>query len=105
MSHLLSFVGVSVVVIITPGPDTVLTKMAAFFTSLIPQFAPAHGAAFLALLPLGITFSVLTMHGWGSTPRSRLGWVICCAAAQRHRGATGLVLIALGIRIAAERSP
>ncbi|HEX6490129.1 MAG TPA: LysE family translocator [Gaiellaceae bacterium] len=77
-------------------------KMAIFFTSLLPQF----GASFGSLLALGLLFSVLTLL-----------WLGCNAAAVARAGAflrrpriqraldclSGLVLVALGLRLAAER--
>src|SRR5207244_6255790 len=36
-------------------------KMAAFFTSLLPQFVPQRGGAFAALLLLGFVFCLLTL--------------------------------------------
>ncbi|WP_448954931.1 LysE family translocator [Labrys neptuniae] len=80
-------------------------KMAVFFTSLLPQFAPMGGSTFATLLALGTVFAVMTFL-----------WLTFYAAAihkvrhvfQRpivHRlveGVTGMVLIALGLRIATE---
>ncbi|KRQ12287.1 serine/threonine protein kinase [Bradyrhizobium manausense] len=81
-------------------------KMAVFFTSLLPQFAPMGGSTFATLLALGIVFAAMTFL-----------WLAFYAAAvhkvrstlQRPtvrrlvEGATGAVLIALGLRIATEQ--
>ena len=82
-------------------------KMAVFFTSLLPQFAPESGPRFAAFLALGLCFSVMTA-----------AWLTAYAFAvaraknifQRPRirrvvdGLTGAVLVALGLRLAsAER--
>lgn len=86
--------------------DLANPKMAAFFTSLFPQFAPAHGAPFLSLLPLGLIFSVLTIAWLAlyATLADRLGGLLRRSRVRSAiEAATGFVLIALGIRIAAER--
>jgi threonine/homoserine/homoserine lactone efflux protein len=81
-------------------------KMAVFFTSLLPQFAPTGGSTFATLLALGIVFASMTFL-----------WLAFYAAAvhkvrnvlQRPivrrlvEGVTGIVLIALGLRIATEQ--
>ncbi|MCP3383029.1 LysE family translocator [Bradyrhizobium sp. CCGUVB4N] len=81
-------------------------KMAVFFTSLLPQFAPTGGSTFATLLALGIVFAGMTFV-----------WLAVYAAAihkVRHalqrptvrrlvEGVTGTVLIALGLRIATEQ--
>jgi threonine/homoserine/homoserine lactone efflux protein len=78
-------------------------KMAVFFTSLLPQFAPAEGSAFLAMLALGLVFCTMT-----------LVWLTAYACAVAAAGdflrrspirrtldaLTGAVLIALGLRLA-----
>ena len=78
-------------------------KMAVFFTSLLPQFAPESGPRFAAFLALGFCFCVLTAV-----------WLTAYAFAvaraknvfQRPRirrvvdGLTGAVLVALGLRLA-----
>jgi threonine/homoserine/homoserine lactone efflux protein len=78
-------------------------KMAVFFTSLLPQFAGE--GSFAAFLALGLVFCTMT-----------LVWLIAYAAAvaragdflRRPRirraveGLTGAVLVALGLRLAAE---
>jgi threonine/homoserine/homoserine lactone efflux protein len=81
-------------------------KMAVFFTSLLPQFAPGGGASFLGLLLLGIVFCLITI-AWLS------GYAIAVAKAgvllrrpsirRALEAATGAVLIALGLRLATER--
>jgi threonine/homoserine/homoserine lactone efflux protein len=77
-------------------------KMAVFFTSLLPQFG---GASFVGLLLFGLLFCFMT-----------LAWLACYAVAvaragdffRRRRirhtleGVTGAVLVALGLRLAAE---
>jgi threonine/homoserine/homoserine lactone efflux protein len=79
-------------------------KMAVFFTSLLPQFAPGSGAHFAAFFALGLCFCAMTA-----------AWLIAYAFAvarardvfQRPRvrrivdGLTGAVLMALGLRLAA----
>jgi threonine/homoserine/homoserine lactone efflux protein len=81
-------------------------KMAVFFASLLPQFAPPGDATVAALLGLGLVFCAMTFL-WLAAYASvvaKAGDVL-----RRHRvrqaieGVTGAVLIALGIRIAAEQ--
>ena len=81
-------------------------KMAVFFTSLLPQFAPESGPRFAAFLALGLCFCALTA-----------AWLTAYAFAvarardvfQRPRirrfvdGVTGAVLVALGLRLASEQ--
>lgn len=82
-------------------------KMAAFFSSLLPQFAPDGGStSFISLLLLGLLFSAMT-----------LTWLAAYAAAVTLAGdvllrprvrrivesVTGVVLIALGLRLAGEQ--
>ena len=77
-------------------------KMAAFFPSLLPQFASSFGA----LLALGLCLSLLTLS-W----LTAYAVVVAKAGDFLRRGwlwraldaATGIVLIALGFRVAAER--
>ena len=79
-------------------------KMAVFFASLLPQFAPEGDATFDALLALGLLFCSLT-----------LAWLCCYAVAVARIGrlltgtarrvldvVTGVVLVALGVRLAAD---
>ena len=77
-------------------------KMAVFFTSLLPQF----GSSFAGMLALGVVFAALTLV-WLSA------YAVAVAKAkrllQRSRirraldAVTGVALVALGLRIAAER--
>ncbi len=80
-------------------------KMAVFFTSLLPQFAPGGGAPFSALLLLGVVFCSLTL-AWLT------GYAVAVAKAgdflRRPRvrraveGVMGAALVALGLRLATE---
>jgi len=80
-------------------------KMAAFFPSLLPQFASAD-ATFGALLLLGLVFSVMTLV-WLSAYAfavARAGDFLRRSAVRRALDAiVGAVLVALGFRVAAER--
>ena len=79
-------------------------KMAVFFTSLLPQFG---GTSFAALLALGLVFCFMTLM-WLSayaTVVARAGDVLRRSRVRRAiDGITGAVLIALGVRLATERS-
>lgn len=83
-------------------------KMAAFFTSLLPQFAPAGGASFMTLLLLGCIFALMTFV-W----LAAYAVVVATAGDFLRRGVIrrlldafmGSVLIALGLRIASESRP
>lgn len=78
-------------------------KIAIFFTSLLPQFAPQQGPAFLSLLGLGLVFCLLTL-AWLT------GYAVVVARAagvlQRPRvrraldAVMGTVLVAFGVRLA-----
>jgi threonine/homoserine/homoserine lactone efflux protein len=80
-------------------------KVAVFFTSLLPQFAPEGGATFAALFGLGLVFSLLTFT-WLALYAgvvARAGDVLRRTRIRRAvEGVTGAVLVALGLRIAAE---
>ena len=81
-------------------------KMAVFFTSLLPQFAPIGGSTFATLLALGIVFAGMTFL-WLAFYAASIHKVR--NALQRPvvrrlvEGVTGTVLIALGLRIATEQ--
>ena len=80
-------------------------KMAVFFASLLPQFAPQGRAAFVALLALGLlfcalTFAWLTLYAVAVTRARRL---LGGPARRALDALTGAVLVALGARLASER--
>ena len=81
-------------------------KIAVFFTTLLPQFAPAHGPAFVALLGFGLLFCVMTF-AWlcvYSVVVARAGAALRRPRIRRALDAVmGAVLVALGVRVAAER--
>ncbi|WP_144223266.1 LysE family translocator [Mesorhizobium amorphae] len=80
-------------------------KMAVFFASLLPQFVPAGGATFSALLFLGVVFSVLTFVwlAFYATLIAKAGDFLRRPKVRRTiEGVTGMLLIGLGVRIAAE---
>jgi threonine/homoserine/homoserine lactone efflux protein len=79
-------------------------KMAVFFASLLPQFAPGGRASFLALLGLGLvfcslTFAWLTLYAVAVARARRL---LAGRARRALDAVTGLVLVIFGIRLAAE---
>ena len=80
-------------------------KMALFFTSLLPQFAPASGPTFAWLLALGLLFCVLTF-AWLAAYAvvvARAGDVLRRPRIRRAiDAATGSILLAFGLRLAAE---
>ena len=81
-------------------------KMAAFFTSLLPQFAPGGQASFAGLLALGLLFAALTL-AWLSAYAAaiaRAGDVLRRSGVRRAIDAvTGVVLVAFGLRLATEK--
>lgn len=81
-------------------------KMAVFFASLLPQFVPAGSATVSALLSLGLVFAGMTF-AWltfYAIVIARLGDLLRRPAIRRGlEGVTGVVLIGLGLRVAAER--
>jgi threonine/homoserine/homoserine lactone efflux protein len=79
-------------------------KMAVFFTGLLPQFA-ADGA-FVDLLGLGLLFAALTIAWLAAYALAvdRASGVLRRPAVRRVLDAlTGLVLVALGLRLATDR--
>jgi threonine/homoserine/homoserine lactone efflux protein len=79
-------------------------KMAVFFASLLPQFAPPTGSTFATLMALGLTFVLMTL-AWltfYAAIISKAGDLLRRPAINRMIEAiTGTVLIGLGLRIAA----
>jgi threonine/homoserine/homoserine lactone efflux protein len=80
-------------------------KMIAFFPALLPQFVPQGQGAFIVLLLLGLLFSSMTLV-W----LTAYVFVVAKAGDLLRRGrirrlleaTTGVVLIALGLRLATE---
>ena len=80
-------------------------KMAVFFTSLLPQFAPAGGSSFATMLALGLVFCAMTFVWLTAYAAAvdRAGHVLRRAGVRRALdAATGTVLIALGLRLAVQ---
>ncbi|WP_225769284.1 LysE family translocator [Inquilinus sp. Marseille-Q2685] len=81
-------------------------KMAVFFASLLPQFVPAGQPAFTAFLALGLVFSLMTFAWLAAyaVAVAKAGDVLRRPRIRRAiEGVTGALLIALGLRIAAEQ--
>jgi threonine/homoserine/homoserine lactone efflux protein len=82
-------------------------KMAVFFTSLLPQFVPVGaGASFAPMLALGLLFSLMTFTWLTAYTLAvdRASRVLRRPLVRRALDAiTGLVLVALGLRVATER--
>lgn len=80
-------------------------KIAAFFSSLLPQFAPAGAADFVGLAALGLLFSLMTLL-WLTAyalATARMGDALRRPRIRRTLdGITGAALIGLGLRLAAE---
>jgi len=79
-------------------------KMAVFFVSLLPQFAPGGSASFLALLALGLLFSSMTL-GWLALYAIAVARVRRLLAGPIRRALdalTGIILVVFGARLAAE---
>ena len=81
-------------------------KIAVFFTTFLPQFAPGRHPSFGVLLLLGMVFCGITLVWF-------LGYAAVAAAAAERlnrprvravlEGITGVVLIGFGLRLATER--
>ena len=81
-------------------------KMAVFFTSLLPQFAPGGHSSFAALLGLGLLFCSLTL-AWLTAYAIAVGKAGDFLRRPRVRrafdGLMGAVLVGFGLRLATER--
>ena len=81
-------------------------KMAVFFTSLLPQFAPESGPRFAAFLALGLLFCLLTA-AWLTAYAFAVARAKDVFLRPRIRrfvdGLTGAMLVALGLRLASEQ--
>jgi threonine/homoserine/homoserine lactone efflux protein len=80
-------------------------KMAVFFASLLPQFAPDGSGSFVTLLAFGLlfcamTFAWLTLY---AATVARLGRLLTGTVRRALDAVTGVVLVALGLRLATER--
>ena len=80
-------------------------KMAVFFASLLPQFAPGGSASFAVLLALGFLFCAMTFVWltFYAVAVARLGRLMTGTVRRALDAVTGVVLIALGLRLASER--
>lgn len=80
-------------------------KMAVFFASLLPQFAPGGEASLAGLLALGLLFCALTFSWLGvyAVAIACMGRLLTGAVRRALDAVTGVVLVALGIRLAAEK--
>jgi threonine/homoserine/homoserine lactone efflux protein len=81
-------------------------KMAAFFTSLLPQFAPSGEASFASLAALGLLFSLMTLVWLGvyALAIARVGhWLRRPAIRRTIEAITGAALVGLGLRLASEK--
>lgn len=80
-------------------------KIAAFFSSMLPQFAPAGATDFLGLAALGLLFSLMTLL-WLSgyaLATARMGDALRRPRIRRTLdGITGAALIGLGLKLASE---
>jgi threonine/homoserine/homoserine lactone efflux protein len=80
-------------------------KMMAFFPALLPQFVSPGGGAFVAFLLLGFLFSSMTLlwlTGYAFAV-AKAGDLLLRGGVRRVlEAATGVVLIALGLRLATE---
>src|SRR6478609_10242808 len=77
-------------------------KIAVFFTTLLPQFAPAHGSAFATLLAFGLVFCAMTF-AWlcaYSVAVARAGDLLRRPRLRRAIDAVmGAALVAVGVRV------
>ncbi len=81
-------------------------KMAAFFPSLLPQFAPAGEPAFTPLLLLGLLFCTMTLLwliAYAVVVSRAQGFLRRTGVKRALEALTGTVLVGLGLRLAAER--
>jgi threonine/homoserine/homoserine lactone efflux protein len=81
-------------------------KMAAFFPSLLPQFVPAGEPAFAPLLLLGLLFCAMTLvwlTAYSVVVSRAQGFLRRTAVKRALQAVTGTVLVALGLRLAADR--
>lgn len=80
-------------------------KMAVFFASLLPQFAPEGDASFAVLAALGFLFCGMTFLwlSFYAVAVARIGRLMTTAVRRALDAVTGIVLVGLGIRLATDR--
>ncbi len=79
-------------------------KMAVFFASLLPQFAPRESTSFIWLLALGLLFCAMTL-GWVTlyaVAVARVRSLFVGPARRALDAVTGTVLVIFGLRLASE---
>jgi threonine/homoserine/homoserine lactone efflux protein len=81
-------------------------KMAAFFASILPQFAPQGQGMLSSLVLLGLVFSIMTL-AWLSLYAMVIAWAGETFRRSRAKrvieGFMGAALIAFGVRVAYEQ--
>ena len=78
--------------------------MAVFFASLLPQFAEGSSASFIAMLALGFLFCAMTF-AWltfYAVAVARVGRLLTGPLRRALDAVTGVVLVALGLRLATD---
>jgi threonine/homoserine/homoserine lactone efflux protein len=79
-------------------------KMAVFFASLLPQFAPGGSTSFVPLLALGLFFCSMTV-GWltlYAIAIARVRGILAGPVRRALDALTGIVLVLFGIHLAAD---
>jgi threonine/homoserine/homoserine lactone efflux protein len=80
-------------------------KIAAFFSSMLPQFAPAGATDFMGLAALGLLFSLMTLlwlTGYALATARMRDTLRRPSVRRALDGITGVTLIGLGLKLAAE---
>jgi threonine/homoserine/homoserine lactone efflux protein len=81
-------------------------KMAVFFTSLLPQFAPGAVPRFAGFLGLGLLFCLMTgcwLSGYAFAVARARGIFQRSGFRRTFEAVTGAVLVAFGVRLASDR--
>jgi threonine/homoserine/homoserine lactone efflux protein len=79
-------------------------KIAVFFASMLPQFVPQGSGSFAILLALGLVFCAMGL-AWltvYAVAVARIGRLLAAPARRALDAVTGVVLVALGLRLATE---
>ena len=80
--------------------------MAAFFTSLLPQFVPLGTANFEGLAALGLVFSLMTLlwlAAYALAVARVSTWLRRPTIRRTLEGVSGAALVGLGLKLAAEQ--